>query len=90
MFELVHIREVLLRIVQTVDMHTRVGEQSIGVELLAVPTRLVTEALLMLLVAVAYGVAEDRCGDASAVLDSMAVELIDSGNDPPVTVVLSC
>jgi hypothetical protein len=58
--------------------------------LLAVSTRLVTEALLMLLVVGAYGVAEARCGDACAVLDSMAVELIDSGNDPPVTVLLSC
>jgi hypothetical protein len=46
--------------------------------------------LLMLLVAVAYGVAEARCGNARAVLDGMAVELIDSGCDPPVTVVLSC
>ena len=66
------------------------AEQSTGVMLLAVSTRLVTEALLMLLVAVAYRVAEARCGDACAVLDSMAVELIDSGNDPPVTVLLSC
>jgi hypothetical protein len=46
--------------------------------------------MLPVLVAVAYGVAEARCGDACAVLDSMAVELIDSGNDPPVTVLLSC
>jgi hypothetical protein len=34
--------------------------------------------------------AEARWGDACAVLDSMAVELIDSGNDPPVTARLSC
>ena len=62
----------------------------VSVELLAVSTFLVTEVLLMLLAAVAYGVAEARCDDARAVLDSKAVELIDSGCDPPVTVVLSC
>ena len=61
-----------------------------SVELLAVSTCLVIEVLLMLLAAVAYGVAEARCGDARAVLDSKAVEFIDSGCDPPVTVVLSC
>ena len=61
-----------------------------SVELLAVSTCLVTEVLLMLLATVACGVAEARCGDARAVLDRKAVEFIDSGCDPPVTVVLSC